>query len=348
MSDLKDTAVDNDDLMSDLDDDIDLLVIDDLEIDNLQETEPEFIRSSEVSRYLRDISQFPRISKEEELELAKSIKAGVTAKKELAASTNPDEIILLQNLISVGEKARETFINANYKLVVAIAKHFLYACNSTLTFLDLIQVGNLGLMYAVDRFDYTRGLKFSTFATWWIQQRIRRDIQDVNNIIRIPVHVQDTLSKIRRLELSTNHRLSTEELGELMGMTTAKIERLLQIRNNMSIVYLDQLITSDNGDGEASLLDVLESDTLSPADIFKQAELTDYLYAVMSTRLTDRELYILLERFGFLDDKPKTLESLGQTLNITRERVRQLEFNALRKLKTKRIKNELRVLLGIK
>ena len=147
-------------------------------------------------------------------------------------------------------------------------------------------------MYAVDRFDYTRGLKFSTFATWWIQQRIRRDIQDVNNIIRIPVHVQDTLSKIRRLELSTNHRLSTEELGELMGMTTAKIERLLQIRNNMSIVYLDQLITSDNGDGEASLLDVLESDTLSPADIFKQAELTDYLYAVMSTRLTDRELFI--------------------------------------------------------
>lgn len=289
----------------------------------------EFKSSDEISRYLADIHKFPRLTQNEEVELAKAILAG-------KQSTDP-------KVISAGMQAREKFINANYKLVVAVAKQYKYSCTASLTFMDLIQSGNLGLMHAVDRFDYTKGWKFSTYATWWVKQRIRREIQDNANVIRVPVHVQDWLSKIHKLELQAGRDLSPAELVEALNITLTKAEWFLQIRANMPLVYLDRIVATE--DSEASLLDVIPSHVLSPAQVYDDEERETYLMTVLNDKLTDREFYIVMERFGFIDDKPKSLEVLGKALGLTRERVRQIESRALQKLKRLNLQHEFRRLL---
>ncbi len=331
------------DLLVELEDDIAIL---DKELDISDEDldpevgldlEPEFLQvaNDEIGRYLEEINQFPRLTPEQEIDLAKQIEAGVNAKKMLTEDNAAD----LLPIIKAGEKAREKFINSNYKLVVSIAKRFHHPSLSTLTFLDLVQIGNLGLMYAVDRFDYTRGLKFSTFATWWIKQRIRRDIQDLTHMIRIPVHVQEWLNRIHRLE-KANMAISPEELAETLNLTVEKVTKLLQIRSEMGTISLDQIVPKE--DSESSLFELLPSDVKSPAELQRRQEFEQYLLDVLTTTLTDRELYIVMQRFGFIDGEAKTLEAIASDFNITRERVRQVEEKALKKLRAPRIQKELR------
>jgi len=316
-----------------IDDNLELLILEaeDAELD-LETLEPEFNTNSEISRYLHDINKFPRLSQEEEVELAKLIKAA----KE---STDPA-------IVFDGKQARDKFINSNYKLVVAIAKMYRHSCNGSITFFDLIQSGNLGLMHAVDRFDYTKGWKFSTYATWWIKQRIRRDIQDVGQAIRVPVHVQDWLSKIHKLELAANRQLTVDELADATGLTTAKVEKFLRIRAEMPMIYLDKIVNTE--DSEASLLDVIASDIDSPEDIYKKQATEDRLREIMINRLTDRELYILSRRFGLINEKAVTLETIAMELGVTRERIRQIEAIALRKLRSDKIQRELKAMLKLR
>ena len=299
--------------------------------------------NSEITQYLIDINKFPRLSAIDEIELAKLIQAGIEAKARLT-ELNKDE---LTPIIQAGQQARETFINANYKLVVALSRPYYKACTATLTFLDIIQSGNLGLMHAVDKFDPTRGLRFSTFATWWIKQRIRRTLQDEATTVRVPVHVQDWLSKIYQLEQKAGAKLSPEYLAEVLGLTPLKVIRYLQIRGAMSIVYLDRETTVNTEDPTA-LLDLVPSEVLPPDVIYQIDELEEVINEVLSRKLTDREQYIVTRRFGLKDGIPATLETLGTEFKLTRERIRQIESSAMRKLRSPRIQAELKSRLSIR
>lgn len=303
----------------------------DIEIDLKMPIESDY-RSGELSQYIHDIEQYKLISQDEEIELAKLICAG----KE---STDPA-------IIAAGLQAREKFINANYRLVIAIAKNYRNSCSPAITFLDLIQVGNMGLMKSVDRFDYTKGLKFSTYATWWIRQHIKRDILNNAHTIRVPVHIQEWLSKITRLE-HQHGDLTPIELAELLGLSEHKVMKLLHVRDDMKMVYLDRDIPTAD-DSLTPLLEMIPSEILPPDLAHKLEERDQYLYDLMDSKLTDREFYILAKRFGLVDDKPATLEMVGQELGITRERVRQVEEKALRKLKTDKIRTQLKEVFGIR
>ena len=312
-------------------DELDDLIEDDTDLDTeeldiatILKTEPNRNLLPHLSSYLAEIARFPRISNEEEIALAKI----------MAATDTPAE---------VKQAAREKFINANYKLVVSIAKRYTKSCNAGITFLDLIQSGNLGLMKSVDRFDYTKGIKFSTFATWWIRQSITRDLLNMSHTIRIPVHLQEQVSKIFRLQREAGRDLSPEELMEALDLTANQIQRILHVRDTMQIASLDRLVV--NEDSSTSLLELIADGSLSPDEVHTLEEREQGLVDIMGDRLTDREFYILVRRFGLRDNKPVTLEHLGNELGVTRERIRQIEAKALRKLRTPRVQARLRDLL---
>jgi len=338
--------LDKNEVVEDLDDDfLDATLEDDLE-NLLEDFEEEQVNISEpvvnrhpntsFGRYLNDIEQFDRISPEQEIELSKLVQAGLMAKAEL---TDDNKTELLP-IIQAGDKAREDFINANYRLVIAIAKKYQGAITPALTMMDLIQSGNLGLMTAVERYDYTKGWKFSTYATYWIKQALRRDLANTAQTIRIPVHVHDWLSRIHGLEVRYGDLATPEFLAETIELPLWKIEKLLRIRAEMGIIYLDRKLPVSEED--TPLMDLISSPVLSPEQVELESTLQKYLMTILNKLLTDRELYIITRRYGLLDNKPRTLESISHEFGLTRERIRQIEANAMRKLKRNIVQKELR------
>ena len=266
--------------------------------------EQEGLVDDPVRLYLKEIGRVPLLTSEREHELAELMAAGdVEAKKAL--------------------------VEANLRLVVSIAKRYV---GRGMFFLDLIQEGNLGLMKAVDKFDYTKGYKFSTYATWWIRQAITRAIADQARTIRIPVHMVETIHKVsrysRQLLQEYGREATAEEIGEKMGMSADKVREIMKIAQDP--VSLETPI----GEEEDSHLGdfIQDEDTPPPADAASQTILREVIERELHT-LTPREEHVIKLRFGLYDGRTRTLEEVGQEFNITRERIRQIEAKALRKLR---------------
>lgn len=284
-----------------------------------------------VKMYLKEIGQIPLLDPKEEPIIARQIQEGEEAKE---AMKNPDlsneEKKKLAKVIADGEKAKQTLISSNLRLVVSIAKKYV---GRGMLFLDLIQEGNCGLIKAVEKFDYTKGFKFSTYATWWIRQSITRAIADQARTIRIPVHMVETINKLTRIQRQLVQDLGRDPLPEEIAekMENISAEKVREIQK----IALDpvSLETPIGEEDDSHLGDFIEDkDTLSPDDYTNNQLLKDEINAVLQG-LTEREEKVLRLRFGLLDGRTRTLEEVGKEFNVTRERIRQIEAKALRKLK---------------
>ena len=289
-----------------------------------------------VRMYLKDIGKIPLLSIDEETELAKLVVDGREAKARLEKIEEDD-----QNTVSVEEyetlldismnadTAKDKLVNANLRLVVSIAKRYL---GRGLQFLDLIQEGNMGLIKAVDKFDHQKGFKFSTYATWWIRQAITRAVADQARTIRIPVHMVETINKLVRIQRQLVQELSREpspqEVAERMDISVEKVQQIQKIAQEP--ISLESPV----GEEEDSNLGDFISDphALDPYEYTAKMKLREELDEVLGT-LTDREERVLRLRFGLVDGRQRTLEEVGREFNVTRERIRQIEAKALRKLK---------------
>ena len=260
-----------------------------------------------VKVYLKEIGRVPLLTPEEEIDLALKIQAG-----------GPD-----------GEKAKQRLSEANLRLVVSIAKRYV---GRGMQFLDLIQEGNLGLIKAVEKFDHTKGFKFSTYATWWIRQALTRAIADQARTIRIPVHMVETINKVKKVSSQLLHEMghdpSAEEIAERLEMPVDKVREIMRVAQEP--VSLETPI----GEEEDSHLGdfIPDDDAPIPAEAASQTLLKEQLADVLKT-LTPREEKVLRLRFGLEDGRPRTLEEVGKEFNVTRERIRQIEAKALRKLR---------------
>ena len=271
-----------------------------------------------VRMYLKEIGRVPLLSADEEIVLAKQIEAGSQED-----ATYKD--------IQLSKKAKKKLVDANLRLVVSIAKRYV---GRGLLFLDLIQEGNLGLIKAVDKFDYTKGYKFSTYATWWIRQAITRAIADQARTIRIPVHMVETINKLirisRQLLQDKGREPLPEEIAEGMGITVERVREIQKIAQEP--VSLETPIGEEE---DSHLGDFIEDqDAIAPDDAASYILLQEQIEDVF-TCLTDREQQVLILRFGLKDGKPRTLEEVGQHFNVTRERIRQIEGKALTKLRNR-------------
>ena len=278
-----------------------------------------------VRMYLKEIGRVPLLSADEEIVLAKQIEAGAQED-----ATYKD--------IQLSKKAKKKLVDANLRLVVSIAKRYV---GRGMLFLDLIQEGNLGLIKAVDKFDYTKGYKFSTYATWWIRQAITRAIADQARTIRIPVHMVETINKLirisRQLLQDKGREPLPEEIAEGMGITVERVREIQKIAQEP--VSLETPIGEEE---DSHLGDFIEDqDAIAPDDAASYILLQEQIEDVF-TCLTDREQQVLILRFGLKDGKPRTLEEVGQHFNVTRERIRQIEAKALRKLRHPSRSNQLR------
>ncbi len=288
-----------------------------------------------VRMYLKEIGKVNLLTSEEEVELAQAMTAGNEAQAQMdelieSGEEIPEELRAeLEKTIKKGEKARQRLAEANLRLVVSIAKRYV---GRGMQFLDLIQEGNLGLIKAVEKFDYVKGFKFSTYATWWIRQAITRAIADQARTIRIPVHMVETINKVirvnRQLLQELGHDPSPEETAEEMGMPVEKVREILKIAQEP--VSLETPIGEEE---DSHLGDFIEDDTASePSEAASFTLLKEQLVEVLST-LTPREEKVLKLRFGIEDGRTRTLEEVGKEFNVTRERIRQIEAKALRKLR---------------
>ena len=284
-----------------------------------------------VKMYLKEIGQIPLLDPKEEPIIARQIQEGEEAKE---AMKNPDlsneEKKKLAKVIADGEQAKQTLISSNLRLVVSIAKKYV---GRGMLFLDLIQEGNCGLIKAVEKFDYTKGFKFSTYATWWIRQSITRAIADQARTIRIPVHMVETINKLTRIQRQLVQDLGRDPLPEEIAekMENISAEKVREIQK----IALDpvSLETPIGEEDDSHLGEFIEDkDTLSPDDYTNNQLLKDEINAVLQG-LTEREEKVLRLRFGLLDGRTRTLEEVGKEFNVTRERIRQIEAKALRKLK---------------
>lgn len=271
-----------------------------------------------VRMYLKEIGRVPLLSADEEIVLAKQIEAGAQED-----ATYKD--------IQLSKKAKKKLVDANLRLVVSIAKRYV---GRGMLFLDLIQEGNLGLIKAVDKFDYTKGYKFSTYATWWIRQAITRAIADQARTIRIPVHMVETINKLirisRQLLQDKGREPLPEEIAEGMGITVEQVREIQKIAQEP--VSLETPIGEEE---DSHLGDFIEDqDAIAPDDAASYILLQEQIEDVF-TCLTDREQQVLILRFGLKDGKPRTLEEVGQHFNVTRERIRQIEGKALTKLRNR-------------
>ena len=298
-----------------------------------------------VRMYLKEIGKVDLLTSDEEIELAQQMGMGAEAEATLAeAGDDLDEATRAELLKAVkeGEKAKQRLAEANLRLVVSIAKRYV---GRGMLFLDLIQEGNLGLIKAVEKFDYTKGYKFSTYATWWIRQAITRAIADQARTIRIPVHMVETINKVirvnRQLLQVLGHDPTPEETAEELGMPVEKVREILKIAQEP--VSLETPIGEEE---DSHLGDFLEDDNAAePAEAASYTLLKEQLIDVLDT-LTPREEKVLKLRFGLEDGRSRTLEEVGKEFNVTRERIRQIEAKALRKLRHPSRSKKLKDFLG--
>ena len=286
-----------------------------------------------VRMYLKEIGKVALLTPEEEINLAQKMNAGALAQEQLdEAETSdfpPEDLAQLKKLVKEGDRAKQKLAEANLRLVVSIAKRYV---GRGMLFLDLIQEGNLGLIKAVEKFDYTKGYKFSTYATWWIRQAITRAIADQARTIRIPVHMVETINKVirvsRQLLQELGHDPSPEEIAEEMNMPVDKVREILKIAQEP--VSLETPIGEEE---DSHLGDFIPDEAASePSEAASFTLLKEQLVDVLST-LTPREEKVLKLRFGIEDGRTRTLEEVGKEFNVTRERIRQIEAKALRKLR---------------
>ena len=295
--------------------------------------------SDSTQRYLSEIGEVALLEAEEEVSLAKEIREGMEAETQLAELHATGE---LENLSRVdlsrlrrrqrrGEQARDRLTRANLRLVVSIAKRY---AGRGLPLLDLVQEGNLGLMRAVEKFDGTKGYKFSTYATWWIRQSVSRAVSDQGRTIRIPVHTAEAMNRVVRAERELTQELgrtpTIEEIGERAAVDPEKVDELLQLGLSQGTLSLDLPMGEE---GEVSLADILQDfGTEAPESVATQQVLTGEISEVLDS-LEEREKQIVQMRFGLDGTEPKTLEEVGKHFKVTRERVRQIEIRILNKLR---------------
>ena len=333
--------------ISDGDDEDDDIILDDedeVEVEKIDLSVPEGVSVEDpVRMYLKEIGKVPLLSADEEIELAQKMEAGSVAVekipllKERLAETGDEqekeeiqaEIKALQLDVDRGSDAKKRLAEANLRLVVSIAKRYV---GRGMLFLDLIQEGNLGLIKAVEKFDYRKGYKFSTYATWWIRQAITRAIADQARTIRIPLHMVETINKLIRVSRQLLQELgrepTPEEIAEEMKMPVERVREILKI--SQEPVSLETPIGEEE---DSHLGDFIKDDNVPvPADAATFTLLKEQLEEVLGT-LTEREQKVLTLRFGLEDGRARTLEEVGKEFNVTRERIRQIEAKALRKLR---------------
>ena len=332
--------ISNDD---DVDDDIILDDEDEVEVEKIDLSVPEGVSVEDpVRMYLKEIGKVPLLSADEEIELAQNMEDGAVATEKInvlkgridGASEEEkaeikEEIKTLQRDVDKGADAKKRLAEANLRLVVSIAKRYV---GRGMLFLDLIQEGNLGLIKAVEKFDYKKGYKFSTYATWWIRQAITRAIADQARTIRIPVHMVETINKLIRVSRQLLQELgrepSPEEIAKEMNMPVERVREILKI--SQEPVSLETPIGEEE---DSHLGDFIKDDNVPvPADAAALSLITEQLEEVLGT-LTEREQKVLTLRFGLEDGRARTLEEVGKEFNVTRERIRQIEAKALRKLR---------------
>ena len=332
--------------MSDDDDDDEIILDDDdeVEVENIDLSVPDGVSVEDpVRMYLKEIGKVPLLSAEEEINLAQRMEEGnVATEKILLLKARMEEaedeaekaeiqkeIKAMQKDIDLGSDAKKRLAEANLRLVVSIAKRYV---GRGMLFLDLIQEGNLGLIKAVEKFDYRKGYKFSTYATWWIRQAITRAIADQARTIRIPVHMVETINKLIRVSRQLLQELgrepSPEEIAAEMNMPVDRVREILKI--SQEPVSLETPIGEEE---DSHLGDFIKDDNVPvPADAAAFTLLKEQLEEVLGT-LTEREQKVLTLRFGLEDGRARTLEEVGKEFNVTRERIRQIEAKALRKLR---------------
>ena len=327
----------------DVDDDILLDEEDEVEVDKIDLSVPDGVSVEDpVRMYLKEIGKVPLLSADEEIELAQKMEDGAVAAEKISILKGrmdnatdeekadlKDEIKKLQKEVDFGADAKKRLAEANLRLVVSIAKRYV---GRGMLFLDLIQEGNLGLIKAVEKFDYKKGYKFSTYATWWIRQAITRAIADQARTIRIPVHMVETINKLIRVSRQLLQELgrepSPEEIAAEMNMPVERVREILKI--SQEPVSLETPIGEEE---DSHLGDFIKDDNVPvPADAAAFTLLKEQLEEVLGT-LTEREQKVLTLRFGLEDGRARTLEEVGKEFNVTRERIRQIEAKALRKLR---------------
>ncbi|MBO6241038.1 MAG: RNA polymerase sigma factor RpoD [Butyrivibrio sp.] len=327
VSEVDDDLPDEDDMMLSDEDEVDMENIDLSVPDGISIEDP-------VRMYLKEIGKVPLLNADQEIELAKAMEAGIDAQKELSDDKDKNELSdarkkELDQIIYEGEEAKKRLAEANLRLVVSIAKRYV---GRGMLFLDLIQEGNLGLIKAVEKFDFRKGFKFSTYATWWIRQAITRAIADQARTIRIPVHMVETINKLIRVSRQLLQELGREplpeEVAKEMNMPVERVREILKI--SQEPVSLETPIGEEE---DSHLGDFIQDDNVPvPADAAAFTLLKEQLVEVLGT-LTEREQKVLRLRFGLDDGRARTLEEVGKEFNVTRERIRQIEAKALRKLR---------------
>ena len=321
-------SFEEDDLDDDLDDEDD---DDDLDMVDLAS-------SDTVGLYLKEMARVPLLNTEEEISLAMRLEAGLSAERKLRKNPDSKRALEWKLMAQDGENAREHLIKANTRLVVSIAKK--YMCRGV-PFLDLIQEGNLGLMKAVEKFDYRRGYRFSTYATWWIRQTITRAIADQGRTIRVPVHMSDRIRRLyrvaRQLEQEYGRKPTAEEIAKEMDMEPRKIQWMLRV--SWQPLSLEHPVGEDD---DSELGNFIENDQMpTPSQSAEDNLIRSKIEEVLAT-LTPREARILRLRFGLQNGRSYTLEEVGQKFGLTRERIRQIEGQALRRLRHPRRSRHLR------
>jgi RNA polymerase primary sigma factor len=284
-----------------------------------------------VKMYLKSIGRVPLLTAIEEVDLSKKVEAGLFAAEKLATEKKVSPTLRreLEVIVREGAAAKDKLVEANLRLVVSIAKRYV---GRGMLFLDVIQEGNLGLIRAVEKFDYTKGYKFSTYATWWIRQAITRAIADQARTIRIPVHMVETINKVVRVQRQLLQDLgrepTMEEIGKEVDLPPEKVEEVLKIAQDPV-----SLETPIGEEGDSHLGDFIEdSDAVVPVDAASFIMMQEQLESVLHS-LTDREKKVVQLRFGLTDGHPRTLEEVGREFGVTRERIRQIESKTLSKLR---------------
>ncbi|MBN1146363.1 MAG: sigma-70 family RNA polymerase sigma factor [Anaerolineales bacterium] len=291
-----------------------------------------------VGLYLREVGHVPLLTAAQEVDLAQRIERGLLAREEMArGGASSQRTQELRALIEDGWAAREHLITANSRLVISVAKKYM---RRGVPFLDLIQEGNIGLIRATKKFDYRRGFKFSTYATWWIRQAVTRAIADQGRTIRLPVHMGDQISRLLRAQHQLSQRLghdpTNEELAETLNLNPEKVENLTQ----MARLPLSLETPVDNEDDSVLMDFIQDEESIAPEDAASDNLLREHL-ANLFEDLPPREMRILQLRYGLLDGKAYTLEEVGRKMGVTRERVRQIEAQALGRLRNPAIREKL-------